>query len=122
MFSWNRYIPIPKALISAVPVPDPSIKRNEIPIKGEVPLTPTKLPSGCRFQPRCPYSMRMCGEEQPSITEVEAGHKVACSRARIKEGKANFSLGVCPYTGAKLRDYGFEGFSIWTKEDIENIN
>lgn len=70
--------PYTKALISAVPVPDPSIKRNEIPIKGEVPLTPTKLPSGCRFQPRCPYSMKMCGEEQPILTEVEAGHKVAC--------------------------------------------
>jgi peptide/nickel transport system ATP-binding protein len=74
----NPVHPYTKALISAVPEPDPSDRRGVIPIKGEVPLTPTNLPIGCRFQPRCPYSMKKCVGELPNLTEIEAGHKVAC--------------------------------------------
>lgn len=59
------------------------------------------------------------GKRQP-FAEREYLVRLAKAFQHIKAGKANFSLGVCPYSGMKLRDYGFEGFSIWTKEDLEH--
>lgn len=57
------------------------------------------------------------GRRQP-FAECEYLTRLAKAFQRIKAGKVNFNLGVCPYSGIKVRDYGFEGFSIWTKEDI----
>lgn len=57
------------------------------------------------------------GKRQP-FAECEYLVRLARAFQRIKAGKANFSLGVCPYSGEKIRDYRFEGFSIWTKEDL----
>jgi peptide/nickel transport system ATP-binding protein len=73
----NPYHPYTEALINAVPVPDPTVKRKEIVIKGEVP-NPVNPPPGCRFHPRCPYAMDVCKKEEPETIEVEKGHKVAC--------------------------------------------
>ena len=73
----NPRHPYTQALINAVPVPDPTIKRGEIVIKGEVP-NPINPPPGCRFHPRCPYAMDVCRKEEPKLIEVEKGHKVAC--------------------------------------------
>jgi peptide/nickel transport system ATP-binding protein len=73
----NPYHPYTEALINAVPVPDPTIKRKEIVIKGEVP-NPVNPPPGCRFHPRCPYAMDICKKEEPETIEIEKGHKVAC--------------------------------------------
>jgi peptide/nickel transport system ATP-binding protein len=73
----NPCHPYTEALINAVPVPDPTIKRKEIVIKGEVP-NPVNPPPGCRFHPRCPYAMDVCKKEEPETIEVEKGHKVAC--------------------------------------------
>jgi len=73
----NPYHPYTQALINAVPVPDPTVKRGEIVITGEVP-SPVNPPSGCRFHPRCPYAMDICKKEEPETIEVEKGHKVAC--------------------------------------------
>ncbi len=73
----NPQHPYTKALISAVPVPDPRHKIGEIPIKGEVP-SPIDIPPGCRFHPRCLYAFEPCDKEEPKMKEVEPGHFVAC--------------------------------------------
>ncbi len=73
----NPQHPYTKALISAVPVPDPRHKIGEIPIKGEVP-SPINIPPGCRFHPRCLYAFEPCDKEEPELREVEPGHFVAC--------------------------------------------
>ena len=73
----NPYHPYTKALISAVPTPDPRVKIGEIPIKGEV-TSPINIPKGCRFYPRCVYAMKMCKREEPELIEVSKDHYVAC--------------------------------------------
>ena len=64
-------------LLSAVPVPDPTVKRNRIILKGDVP-SPINPPSGCRFHTRCPVAIARCRTEAPALREVAAGHTVAC--------------------------------------------
>ncbi len=72
--------PYTKALIAAVPVPDPDAQRTEdIPIKGEV-TSGIDLPEGCRFNPRCPYAKGVCFEEEPELVETGNNHSVACHR------------------------------------------
>ena len=71
--------PYSKALISAVPIPDPNIARNNqrIPLGGDIP-SPLNAPSGCPFRTRCPYATDACAEEMPEFKEVSRGHFVAC--------------------------------------------
>jgi peptide/nickel transport system ATP-binding protein len=69
--------PYTKALISAVPVPDPNINPSLTGIKGRVP-SGTDLPSGCRFHPRCPVADDNCRTEDPKLVEVGKDHYVAC--------------------------------------------
>jgi peptide/nickel transport system ATP-binding protein len=70
--------PYTKALIAAVPVPDPTRKRSEVVIKGEIP-SPINPPPGCRFQTRCPEKIgRICEERIPRLVDVGGGHMVAC--------------------------------------------
>ena len=71
--------PYSKALISAVPIPDPKIARaNErIPLGGDIP-SPLNAPSGCPFRTRCPYATAACAEAMPEFKEVSRGHFVAC--------------------------------------------
>jgi len=73
----HPYHPYTQALINAVPVPDPTSKRGEIVIKGEVP-SPINPPSGCRFHPRCPYAKDKCKREEPELVKVGKDHYVAC--------------------------------------------
>lgn len=73
----NPLHPYTRALISAVPVPDPDSKMAPAPIAGEIP-SPLNPPSGCRFRTRCPFAMARCASEVPQLREVEAGHVVAC--------------------------------------------
>lgn len=69
--------PYTKALISAVPVPDPTSQRIEVVITGEIP-SPINIPSGCRFHTRCPYVMDICRSKEPQYIEIKSKHYVAC--------------------------------------------
>ncbi len=69
--------PYTQALISAIPVPDPSLKRERMILAGEPP-SPVNPPSGCRFHTRCSYAMAHCREREPELKAVSASHAVAC--------------------------------------------
>jgi peptide/nickel transport system ATP-binding protein len=70
--------PYTRALITAVPVPDPAAKRSEAVIKGEIP-SPINPPSGCRFHTRCPsYIGDICRTKEPELLDVGGEHNVAC--------------------------------------------
>ena len=71
------YHPYTLALIKAVPVPDPTARRREVVIKGEVP-SPINPPPGCRFHPRCPYAKDKCRKEEPPLVEIDKDRYVAC--------------------------------------------
>ena len=69
--------PYTKALVSVVPVPDPSAKRDKILLTGETP-NPIKMPSGCRFHPRCPFAKAECISNEPELKLQPDGRMVAC--------------------------------------------
>ena len=69
--------PYTEALLSAVPVPDPTAVRKRIILAGDVP-SPVDLPAGCRFHARCPYAFDRCRVEEPVLKEAAPGHLVAC--------------------------------------------
>lgn len=73
----NPLHPYTQALLSAVPVADPSHKRNRIILKGDIP-SPIDMPIGCPFNTRCMYAMDQCFKTMPFLAEIEPGHKVAC--------------------------------------------
>ena len=74
--------PYTKALIAAVPVPDPSSKRRGEVLTGEIP-SPINPPPGCHFHTRCPYAMAECRVTAPPLIEVAPGHHVACLRLPV---------------------------------------
>ena len=73
----NPEHPYSEALLEAVPVPDPTKRKKEIPLLGEVP-TPIDPPPYCRFAKRCKYAQDVCFREEPTLTEIRPGHEVAC--------------------------------------------
>ncbi|WP_055667069.1 ABC transporter ATP-binding protein [Desnuesiella massiliensis] len=73
----NPLHPYTKALLSAVPLPDPKLKRNRIILKGDIP-SPANPPSGCKFHTRCPYAMEICSKDIPVYKNVGNEHFVAC--------------------------------------------
>ena len=73
----NPVHPYTKALLSAIPMPDPEVKRERIILQGDVP-NPADPPSGCHFHKRCPYAKKECSETVPPFVTVEPGHQVLC--------------------------------------------
>jgi peptide/nickel transport system ATP-binding protein/oligopeptide transport system ATP-binding protein len=69
--------PYTQALMSAIPIPDPELKRERIILQGDVP-SPLNPPKGCRFHPRCPVVMERCSLEEPIFKEASRDHMVAC--------------------------------------------
>jgi oligopeptide/dipeptide ABC transporter ATP-binding protein len=69
--------PYSEALLAAVPVPDPAIRREKRVVQGDVP-SPLNPPPGCHFHTRCPYAEARCKTEAPALREVESAHFVAC--------------------------------------------
>lgn len=76
LFSAPKH-PYTEALLSAVPVPDPTVKRNRIILSGDVP-SPIRPPPGCRFHTRCPRAFDRCRVEEPPLRAVGPGHVAAC--------------------------------------------
>jgi oligopeptide transport system ATP-binding protein len=73
----NPKHPYTEALLSAVPIPDPAVKRKRILLEGDVP-SPIKPPSGCRFHTRCPVRIPSCSENEQVLKEISPSHWVAC--------------------------------------------
>jgi oligopeptide/dipeptide ABC transporter ATP-binding protein len=69
--------PYTELLLSAVPVPDPFIKRKKRVLQGDVP-SPVNPPAGCHFHTRCPYAVDRCRVETPALREIKPGHRAAC--------------------------------------------
>ncbi|WP_164215283.1 dipeptide ABC transporter ATP-binding protein [Virgibacillus sp. YIM 98842] len=69
--------PYTKSLLSAVPIPDPKLKRERIILKGDIP-SPASPPSGCTFHTRCPLATEVCKKEVPKLRETSDGHYVSC--------------------------------------------
>ena len=73
----NPQHPYTEALLSAVPIPDPTVRRKKIILQGDVP-SPIKPPSGCHFHTRCPYAEERCKVDVPTLKEIVPGHQVSC--------------------------------------------
>jgi oligopeptide/dipeptide ABC transporter ATP-binding protein len=73
----NPQHPYTQALLSANPIPDPTVDRRRIILEGDVP-SPIQPPSGCRFHPRCRLRKDICSQEIPTLKEIESHHWVAC--------------------------------------------
>jgi peptide/nickel transport system ATP-binding protein len=85
LFSNPKH-PYTEALLSAVPVADPTLQKQRIPLEGEIP-NPSNPPSGCYFHERCRYCIEKCITEVPKLISIAQGHQVACHRAEELELK-----------------------------------
>ncbi|WP_292898453.1 dipeptide ABC transporter ATP-binding protein [Nitratireductor sp. ac15] len=75
----KTFHPYTRALLSALPIPDPTVQTEEIILEGSVP-SPVNPPPGCHFSTRCPFATPSCSESTPELREFEPGHFVRCSR------------------------------------------
>jgi peptide/nickel transport system ATP-binding protein len=83
IFTAPRH-PYTKALLSAVPVPEPGAARNPMILKGDVP-SPINPPSGCRFHTRCPFVFDRCRTEEPELRSTGSGQWAACHLEALPE-------------------------------------
>ena len=73
----NPQHPYTKALMAAIPKPDPTQRSSMEAIHGEIPSN-VNVPSGCKFHPRCPYAKDICKTQEPAAKEIKPGHVVLC--------------------------------------------
>ncbi len=73
----NPLHPYSRALLSAVPIPDPEVRKEKILLQGDVP-SPMNPPSGCSFHTRCPECSEVCSLQEPILSDIGDGHWVAC--------------------------------------------
>ncbi len=73
----NPMHPYTKALLSAIPLPDPDVKMDRTILQGDLP-SPVNPPKGCKFNTRCPECMEVCKEKTPELVLMDNGHKIAC--------------------------------------------
>jgi peptide/nickel transport system ATP-binding protein len=85
LFACSHH-PYTRALLSAVPVPDPTAKRQRMILSGDVP-SPINPPSGCRFHTRCPFAFERCRVEEPLLRPVGEGHVSACHLEHVPGGQ-----------------------------------
>jgi oligopeptide/dipeptide ABC transporter ATP-binding protein len=76
----HKLHPYTRALIDAIPVPDPARAKAGQPLSGEIP-DPAKAPTGCRFSPRCTMAQAVCKEREPDLSDLGGGHWMACHRS-----------------------------------------
>ncbi len=88
----NPLHPYTRALMSAIPVPDPRRRSDRIILRGEVP-SPVNPPSGCRFHTRCPRALDVCGREEPGLVEAEPGHFLACYNPHLSNRAVQLEMG-----------------------------
>ncbi len=81
--------PYTQALLSAIPIPDPDVKKERIILQGDIP-SPINPPSGCPFRTRCMYAKPICAEKTPPLIDIGDGHYVACHFVE-KGGKTTYS-------------------------------
>lgn len=81
--------PYTKALLSAIPMPDPTLKRDRMILQGDVP-SPVNPPAGCRFHTRCPFAVEKCKHQEPLLKELKPGQFAACwvAEEQIQKGQA----------------------------------
>ncbi|WP_299751140.1 ABC transporter ATP-binding protein [Devosia sp.] len=72
--------PYTRALLASIPVPDPTVRRESEPMRGEIP-SPIDIPSGCRFRTRCPLATELCAAQEPPLRDIGGGHLAACHYA-----------------------------------------
>ena len=84
--------PYTEALLSAVPIPDPTVKQKRIVLKGEMPSA-VNPPSGCYFHPRCPYAQLICRQKSPELKNLGGQHWVACHLRKREGHKTSSSKG-----------------------------
>ena len=73
----NPQHPYTRALIGAIPLPDPTKRKEMKVIQGEIPSN-VNIPKGCKFNPRCPFAKDICREQEPATKEVKPNHFVKC--------------------------------------------
>lgn len=90
--------PYTRALLSAIPLPNPTSHRDRVILQGDVP-NPANPPAGCHFHLRCPYAAQCCAEQAPVLTEVEPGYYVSCHRVLSGELPQPVSYVAATQTG-----------------------
>ena len=104
--------PYTRALLSAVPEPDPEIRRAKFVLKGEIP-SPINLPSGCHLHSRCPAATAMCRTTAPELELIGEGHWVSCLRARELGFGDNLRT---EFVGKQLAPLAEQASELWLSE------